>query len=100
MDGCVYKIEFPCGRFYIGSSKHVGTRVRNHYWSDSYVGELVRSSFDGIDELFDCVKSLYSGPEYRMEERKRLFYYRNNKLMLNKSIPKKIRKIKKELNNG
>ncbi len=42
--GQVYKITFPCGRFYIGATDNILQRISAHYAAKSVVGDLVREN--------------------------------------------------------
>jgi hypothetical protein len=95
--GVVYKILFPCGRFYIGATDNILQRISQHYSAKSSVGDLVKKYKMSIDDLMDLVTFLYDGNNYKSEETQAIYSNRNDPYILNKLFPKDLSKSSNHL---
>ena len=86
MNRVVYKIKFPCGRFYIGSTNNLKERIKQHVLGDSYVSDIISDLDYDYKTVSLCTEVLHSGHDFREKEQEIIFSFKLNNNLLNKRV--------------
>ena len=83
--GYVYKIKFPEGKYYIGSTNNLRARMSNHRSSGPLSSRIKELNYT-VDMLIENASILYQGNRYVEAEKRIIFTSRDCSDMLNKRV--------------
>jgi len=82
--GCVYKIIFPSGFFYIGATESIESRLYGHWSAKNYVSDRIREEFSSYKKLNRATIVEYYGDDFKREEKELIYFEKDNPQLMNK----------------